>query len=178
MGQFLVILRGAPASGKTTIAKLMRSFENKIVWLKVDNFKDFFSEDASLAEQKYVDECALATLEYLLDKGFSVVMEKIFFDPFAIPLAEKIARSRGIKTKVFQIRCSLSVLQKRDLSRPGVPQGLRKPLGNDIIKNIYEQLEKTYFPEAIELNTEKMSPKKCVEKIKQELFNIQVQESK
>ena len=30
MEQFLVILRGAPASGKTTIAKLMRDYEKKI----------------------------------------------------------------------------------------------------------------------------------------------------
>ena len=44
-----------------------------------DNFKDFFSENASLNEQKDVDETALATLKHLLDEGFSVVMEKIFF---------------------------------------------------------------------------------------------------
>jgi len=42
--QFLVIIRSAPASGKTTIAKELRSFKDKVVWLKVDNFKDFFSE--------------------------------------------------------------------------------------------------------------------------------------
>lgn len=100
--QFLVIIRGAPASGKTTIAKKLRDFDQKIAWLKVDNFKDFFSDEASLTEQRYVDESALATLKYLLDAKFSVVMEKIFYDPYIIPLAMNAAKERGIKCRVFQ----------------------------------------------------------------------------
>ena len=100
MNQFLVILRGGPASGKTTIAKTMRNYPQKVAWLKVDNFKDFFSEESTLDQQKYVDECSLASLEYLLDEGFSVVMEKIFFDPFIIPLAIESAKRRNINTNM------------------------------------------------------------------------------
>jgi len=59
----LLILRGAPASGKSSIAKKLRNFTKKIVWLKVDNFKAFFAEDSSLALD-YVNEAALKTLEY------------------------------------------------------------------------------------------------------------------
>jgi tRNA uridine 5-carbamoylmethylation protein Kti12 len=167
--QFLVILRGAPASGKTTIAKKLRNFKKKTVWLKVDNFKDFFSEEASLDEQKFVDECALATLEYLLDKGFSVVMEKIFFDPFIIPLAVEAAHIRNIKTRVFQIKCPLEVLQERDRTRPGIKEGCRKPLGDEVIEKLYRQLEETFYPGALELDTDKLTIDECVEKIRQEL---------
>lgn len=163
--RFLVIIRGAPSSGKTTIAKRLRSFKQKVVWLKVDNFKDFFSGEATLQEQKYVDECALATLTYLLDSGFSVVMEKIFFDPRIIPIAVEIAKERNIKIKVFQIKCSLSVLQERDRNRPGVKEGCRKPLGDETITKIYNQLEKTFIPDSIVLDTEKMSVEECIRKI-------------
>ena len=166
MTQFLVIIRGAPASGKTTIAKNLRNFDKKIVWLKVDNFKDFFSDNASLEEQKYVDECALATLEYLLDQGFSVLMEKIFFDPFIIPLALLAAKKRNIKTAVFQIKCSLATLQGRDRNRPGIKEGCRKPLGDEKIKMIYDQLEKTFCPGAISLDTENLSVEECLNLIK------------
>ncbi len=169
MEQFLVIIRGAPASGKTTIAKLIRNFDEKTVWLKVDNFKEFFAAEATLAEQKYVDEAALATLTYLLDRGFSAVMEKIFFDPFIIPLAAEEAGKRGIKAKVFQIKCPLEVLQERDRNRPGIKEGCRKPMGDEAIKNIYEQLESTYYPGAIELDTVNLSPEECVRKIREEL---------
>lgn len=169
MNQFLAILRGAPASGKTTIAKKIRNYPQKTAWLKVDNFKDFFSEESSLDQQRYVDECSLASLEYLLDEGFSVVMEKIFFDPFIIPLAIETAKKRNIKSKVFQIRCPLNVLLERDRVRDGVKEGHRKPLGDEVIEKLYAQLEKTFYPGAVELNTAKMTVDDCVKKIELEL---------
>jgi len=164
--QFLVIIRGAPASGKTTIAKKLRNFKEKIVWLKVDNFKDFFAGEASLKEQEYVDNCALATLNYLLDSGFSVVMEKIFFDPSIIPQAVEAAKKRGVHVKVFQIKCPLAILQKRDRERPGVKEGCRKPLGDQVIERIYKQLEKTVLPDAEILDTGSYSVDECVELIR------------
>lgn len=172
MKQFLVIIRGAPASGKTTIAKNLRDYKKKIAWLKVDNFKPFFVEKASLSEQKYVDECALETLKYLLDKGFSVVMEKIFHNPFIIPLAVNEAINRDINSRVFQLKCSLKVLQERDRTRPGIKEGCRKPLGDAVIEKIYNQLEKTYYTGAIELNTEKLSVDESIAIIWKELRSI------
>jgi len=172
MDQYLAIIRGAPASGKTTIAKLMRDFSKKVVWLKVDNFKDFFADEASLAEQKYVDECAIAGLEYLLDRGFSVVMEKIFFDPFAIPLAVEAAAKRNIRVKVFQLKCPLNILQARDKQRPGIKEGCRQPLGDEIIEKIYHQLEATYYPGAIAIDTGRLSVAECVRQIESSCDNL------
>jgi tRNA uridine 5-carbamoylmethylation protein Kti12 len=166
MKQFLAIIRGAPASGKTTIAKRLRDIDKKIAWLKVDNFKPFFVEEATIAEQKYVDECSLATLKYLLDHEFSVVMEKIFYDSSIISQAVAAATKRGIEVKVFQITCPLEILQERDKVRPGIKEGCRKPLGDEIIKKIYHQLENTYYSGAIELNSRTLSVDECVTKIK------------
>lgn len=166
MNQFLAIIRGAPASGKTTIAKSMRDFSNKVAWLKVDNFKEFFSGEATLEEQKFVDECALSALKYLLDHGFSVVMEKIFYNSSIIPTALEAAANRKVEAKVFQIKCPLSVLQERDKNRLGIKEGCRKPLGDETITRIYQQLEESFFPGAIELQTNEMSVDECVLKIK------------
>jgi len=170
--QFLVIIRGAPASGKTTIAKSLRGLDKKIVWLKVDNFKDFFVEVVLLEGQKYVDKCALVALGYLLDEGFSVVMEKIFFDPSIIPLAVDVVKRRGIKVAVFQIKCPLEILQKRDRNRPGIKEGCRKPLGDEVIKRIYDQLEKSFYPGGFVLDTENLSPEECVGEIKRKLAHL------
>jgi tRNA uridine 5-carbamoylmethylation protein Kti12 len=170
MEQFLVIIRGAPASGKTTIAKRFRDYSKKIVWLKVDNFKDFFSADAALEEQKDVDETALASLCHLLDKGYSVVMEKIFYDPFIIPLAIQEANKRNVKVKVFQIQCDDEILIERDSTREGVKEGCRKPMGDDI-KNISHHLDQTVIKDAIILDTGRISVDECVLKINEELSN-------
>lgn len=169
MKQFLAIIRGAPASGKTTIAKRFVNYEQKIAWLKVDNFKPFFGEEALLKHQGDVDRCALSTLEYLLDAGFSVVMEKIFYDPSIIPLAADEAEKRGVKVAVFQIRCSLETLQKRDRDRPGIKEGCRKPMSDKVIERIHRQLEETFYPQAVELDTEKLTVKQCVLAIKKQL---------
>lgn len=169
MPQFLVIIRGAPASGKSTLAKKLVDDQQKVAWLKVDNFKPFFGEKALLKHQPDVDRCALATLKYLLDSGFSVVMEKIFYNPFIIPLAIDEAQKRGIKTVVFQIKCPLHILQARDKERPGIKEGCRQPLGDAAIEKIFLQLEKTFYPQAITLDTNKFSIDQCLAKIREQL---------
>lgn len=167
MSQHLVILRGAPASGKSTIAKKLRNFYKKIVWLKVDNFKDFFSEDGSQGLE-YANETAIVTLEYLLNKGFSVVMESIFKNPNFITKAVHITQNIGAPYKVFQIKCSLPVLRERDRTRPGIKEGCRKPLGDKVIADLYSILEDSFYEGATELNTENQSIENCVEIVRKE----------
>lgn len=76
MKQVLVVLRGAPASGKTTFGKNLRNLERKIIWLQVDGFKRFFSEDSDVALDE-VNKTALATPSYLLNQGYSVIYDGI-----------------------------------------------------------------------------------------------------
>lgn len=164
--QKLIVLRGAPSSGKSTIAKRFRNFQEKVVWLKVDSFKDFFSEDASIALD-YVNVTAVATLDYLLNQGFSVVMEGVFQNPQYIKQATELAKKRNIPYRVFQLTCSLETLQMRDKQRPGIKEGCREPLGDTVIANLYNVIENNPYKEAIELDTEKNNIEKCIEIIRQ-----------
>ncbi len=167
--QKVIVLRGAPASGKTTIAKKFRNFDQKIAWLKVDNFKDFFADDSSQA-LAFVNGSAIATLGYLLDKGFSVVMDGVFQDTSAINEALKVTEGKNIEAKVFELQVSLNTLLKRDKVREGVPEGLRPLMGNETISKIYNTLQNNQYPDAIELDTENNSIDRCVEII-EDSFN-------
>ena len=160
MTQKVIILRGAPASGKTTLAKSYRNFDKKVAWLKVDNFKDFFAEDATSALE-FVNGSASATLEYLLNQGFSVVVDGIFQDTRAIDEMLSIANRKSIAVKVFELSVSLETLNQRDNQREGVPEGLRKPLGADAITQIYSTLKSNSYPNSIQLDTEHNSIDKC-----------------
>jgi tRNA uridine 5-carbamoylmethylation protein Kti12 len=170
MNQFLIILRGVPASGKTTISMEFRNFDKKIAWLKVDNFKEFFAEDSSVA-LNYVNGSAIATLEYLFNQGFSVVMDGVFQETKAIDDALLLAKEKNIKVIVYQIKCSLPVLQERDRTRPGVKEGCRQPLGDDVIVRIYQKLETTFYPNAEVLDTEHLSLQECIEKINKDIIS-------
>ena len=172
MKQFLVILRGVTASGKSTISKRFRNFEEKIVWLKVDNFKDFFAEDPAIALE-FVNGSAVATLSYLLDQGFSVVMDGVFQDTKAIDEALSVAKTKNIKTIVYQIKCSLDKILERDRTREGIKEGHRKPLGDKTITQIYEKLESNPYPNSQPLNTESLSVDQCIEKIMNDIEDVE-----
>jgi len=168
--QFLVVLRGAPASGKTTIARALRNFEKKIVWIKVDNFKDFFADDSSLALQ-FVNGSAIATLAYLLDNDFSVVMDGVFQDITSINEAVALASKKNARSLIYEMSVSLKTLQERDRTREGVKEGFRKPMGEEILAQIYQKLEENPFPDAIQLDTEKLTLEQCIEKINSDINN-------
>ena len=168
--QKLIILRGAPSSGKSTIAKSLRNIKEKIAWLKVDNFKVFFADDASCA-LNYVHKSSIATLEYLLSQGFSVIMEGIFQDPKYITLATQAAKRRNIPFKVFELECSLETLQKRDKSRIGIKEGCRKPLGSKVITHLYNVIIENPWNKVVKLNTESMTLEECINILKKEFRN-------
>jgi predicted kinase len=165
MNQKLVILRGPAASGKTTICEKVRDFDRKIAWLSVDKMKPIFSdfEDRALEE---ANKAALAELKYLLDEGYSVVFDGIFKNVNRVYEAIQIARDKNIPVIIYQLRCSLQALQGRDKVRPGVKEGYRKPLGDEVIRSIHDTNLGNPIEGAIELNTEEKSLDNCLEIIR------------
>ena len=169
--QKLIILRGAPSSGKSTIAKRLRSFKRKIAWLKVDNFKNFFAKDVSEENDAVddVNQLAMVALQHLLSQGFSVVIEGIFQNPKYVTSATEIAKKRNVRFKVYELECSLKTLQLRDRNRPGVKEGCRKPLGDKVIAHLFNVIKENSWSGAEKLNTEKLSLDECVEILKKSL---------
>lgn len=163
MKQALVILRGSPASGKTTLGEKLRSKENKVVWLKLDNLKPFFSEDwgDSLDE---VNTIALAIIDRLITDGFSVVFDGIFKNPDHAKAAISLAKSKNIPVVVYQLVCSLETLQKREDERASKYN--RDHFGKDMIERLYNKVLNNPIENSVELNTEKLSIDQCLEIVK------------
>lgn len=167
MRQALVILRGAPASGKTTLGEKLRSKEGKVVWLKIDNLKPFFSEDwgDSLNE---VNSIALAIIERLLSDGFSVVFDGIFKNPEHARAAIKVAQDKNVPVIVYQLTCSLETLQKREDERS--EKFNRDHFGKDVIERLYYKVLENPIEGAVTLDTEKTPVEECL-KIIQKNFS-------
>lgn len=159
MKQALIILRGAPGSGKTTLGEKLRSKENKIVWLKIDNLKPFFSEDwgDSLNE---VNTLALAIIKQLLTDGFSVVFDGIFKNPQHAIAALNLAKSKNVPCVIYQLECTLETLQKREDERSVKMQ--REHFGKDMIERLYWKVKNKPIKGAIPLNTQTQSIDECL----------------
>lgn len=165
MKQVLVIIRGAPASGKTTLGKNLRDFEKRIVWVQVDGFKRFFAENADAALDE-VNKTALVVLTYLLDQGYSVVLDGIFKNSEYVHKAVDIAKSKNIQITIYELTCSLKTLLERDKTREGVNEGHRIPMEEKVVESIYSKLEETPIEGSVKLDTENQSLEQCLEVIR------------
>ena len=167
--QTLIVLRGAPASGKTTIAKQLRDFDNKIVWFKTDNLKEFFdnpSDDRALDE---VFKTCYSVLENLLYREYTVIYEGIFKKSEYANNAIEIAKKRNIKYFVYQLDCSLETLIKRDKERSNQTNGIRPPMDRNIIESLLNKVIDNPIENAIFLNTEENTLEECINEIKKNI---------
>ena len=167
MIQRFIIIRGAPATGKSAIARMLRNFEKKIVWLKVDNFKDFFGEESEEAIQNAY-KSAIPMLSYLFDDGFSVVMDGIFKKEhiFVIDKARQEAKKRNIPTRVFQLQASLETLYARDKQRSEETNGIRKQMSKEAITQLNQDIQDSPVQNSIILDTETHTFEECLREIK------------
>lgn len=165
MSQKLVILRGAPASGKTTICKKIRDIDKNIVWLSIDGIKPIFSEYKNETLEQS-NKASLVMLDHLLSEGYSVIYDGIFKIPEHLRQAEEVARNKDTPFVVYQLEASLRTLQEREKVRDGVKHGLWQPLGDDLVASLYQKVQDNPIEEAIKLDTENMSLEECLEVIR------------
>lgn len=165
MDQKLIIIRGAACSGKTTICKEIRDFDRKIAWVSIDKIKNIYSDYADRAMDE-VNDTAVAILEHLLGKNYSVVVDGIFKNLKYYEDVVRIGNERKIPIITYQLDCSLETLKKRDRERDGVKQGLWKPLGDELIESLYRKVEENPIEGAIIINTEDKSTEECAQIIR------------
>jgi predicted kinase len=154
--QRVIILRGCMGSGKSTLAQKYRSFDSKMAYLKIDDFKNVF-DHFEKEVRPIVHGAAKASLDYLLQQGFSVVMEGVFQDPATIEEVIEVSKRNGVLCKVFELKASLKTLQTRDKQREEIKQGTRTPLGDEAIEYMFNKLKGLPYDAVIELDTEKLS---------------------
>lgn len=169
--QRLVILRGPMGSGKTTIANHLKNFDAKIACLHVDQFKNIF--DHFEKEARVISQGAmLASLKFLLDEGYSVVIEGVLQNVKVVQEAIGIAAINNVPSNVFELTASLDTLVFRDKNRAEVNQGWREPLGADVIKQIRNKLENSQIPNSIKIDTQNKSVEEIIKIIDSEFKNI------
>lgn len=167
MKQTLVIVRGAPASGKTTLCGQLRDTEKRVAWVSVDGVKPIFSHfDDRDVDISY--RTALVLIKYLLEEEYSLVFDGIFVRPGQLEYlnqAINIAKEKGIEVKIYQLTCSLETTLKRQEKRNWT-SSKNKEEGMETVRRLYQRVLDNPIEGAIELNTEKHTLEECIKIVK------------
>lgn len=112
----LLMLKGLPASGKTTYAKELEQQG----WTRVnkDDIRSIFSIDYTLSNEKDVEYMEDADIIAELREGNNVVVDDTNFNPERQERLENIAEAEGAEFEVLFIDTPLEECIKRNKKRP------------------------------------------------------------
>jgi tRNA uridine 5-carbamoylmethylation protein Kti12 len=121
----IIILRGSPASGKTTISKklhaeLYQKFNKDIAYLPWDYFFNFFLPNDIISDDKILRSTSLLckTLQHIVDEHLSdyIIIDGVFLFDEEITLFKKF---ENISTQLFFIKLSVpfDIISQRNKER-------------------------------------------------------------
>lgn len=136
--QKLLVLKGLPASGKSTFAKKLAAEQGFVRTNKDDIRESLFAGNYKRKDEKIVVSVRNAIIEEALSRKKSVVVDDTNLNPIHVKDLELIARRHGALFEVNDsfLEVPIETCIKRDLLRP-------KSVGENVIRNMYHQYVKT-----------------------------------
>lgn len=168
----LIILRGAPAVGKSTIASKVASLNSakKKTHIAVDNFQTYDLRPMSKAREKLaIRNSALLAKNFLLE-GFDVVVDYVFDDVedqrqfMDFIFGDKLGTLDTIYVQQFYLDAPIEKIVKRNQSRSGKRgEYMNVPL----LRKLYARTSETkgMIEHEVILDTTKYSAKQCAKYI-------------
>lgn len=168
----LIILRGSPAVGKSTIASKVASLNSakKKTYIAIDNFQLYDLRPMSKNREKLaIKNAALLTKSFLLE-GFDAVVDYVFdeledqemFMNFIF--SDQLGKLDTIYVQQFYLDAPIEKIIKRNQSRSGKRgEYMNVPL----LRKLYEKTSKTkgLIEHEVVIDTTKYSAKQCAKYI-------------
>lgn len=159
----LIIIRGAPSTGKTTIAYLLSKKIPHAYKISVDSLTGMFTLPGSKSKEwKQVrplgQELARILTDYLLNQGKTVIAEEVFPEVRYISDLEGVAKKNKVKSYVFELITPMEILSQREGVRPDAKAD--KP-----VEKLAGYIQQNPYPGAIKINTAPLSATHCAESI-------------
>ncbi len=163
----VIIIRGTPGIGKSTIAKKVASLLNrttKKVYIPIDNIQHLDLRNSSKDKFKLgVFHTALICRSFIKE-GFDIVVDYVF-DVNLDFFVKKLFCSHTItlpscKVQVFYIDAEFEMIMKRNKKRS-------EPIPVSVLKKLYEicDIQKGTFPGETVIDSTKLSPKASAKEI-------------
>ena len=156
MEPVLIIIRGAPSTGKTTIAYLLSKKLPNTILISIDslvqmNLAQKYSDSECVEARPLGHRMAKMLIRDLLKEGTSVIVEEALPFEREIQKLKEPADDLGYHSFVFELTVPLNVALEREKTRPYAREG--KP-----VEEVMRLIERNPCPEAIKIAASGKTP--------------------
>ena len=149
---FMLIIRGYPATGKSTIARRIRDTVNNTAKISVDSVINLISrclgQDGSNHTCRVLGHIASRRLAQLfMEKGMNVILEELFIDKISVDKAVALAEQYGYHWFIFEIEAAQTDCVLRNTNSDRIPVPDLPKLLNILAEQYYHE------PRAVRINT-------------------------
>jgi len=161
----VIIIRGAPSTGKTTTAHEIRKRLPDSFILSFDSLVAMNVPEELVGEERIGTwgkmrplghELGYILTSYLLKRGKNVIIEEMLPDATEIRKIVRLTNSCGAKPFVFELTAPREVIKRREKIRRDLNP--EKP-----VEMIIDLLTNNPYPEATKIDTSKKSAEKCAD---------------
>jgi len=162
--QSLILFRGPPGVGKTTLSRLLRRKINKLAVIKFDAIRRIVSEDPRrLKKLSFIATQNL--VHFFLKRGYSVLVDELFISNREIEPFFQIAQAWKIPFFLFDLIAPTKILKERVCAKKEEPlKGGAKRLVFLLSFFKREKIDKEKFL-PIKISTAGKSPEETVDEI-------------
>jgi len=162
----LIIIRGAPGVGKTTVAAALRDAIGHAVLFDVDYFCKMHGKHPKEVEARYFAHRLIALLaQEFYPLGHHIIIERMFKEQADIDHIIELFSSKKYRIHVFTLESSLSSVIARDSLRTGDVH-----LGRDVTMLLYDRFSRSDVQnKGFVINTENRSVEEIVKEIREKI---------
>nr|DAN34210.1 MAG TPA: polynucleotide kinase [Caudoviricetes sp.] len=133
MKPVIILVRGIQGSGKTTLAKNLVKYDNKLVRINRDDIRAMLCTEWSYAFESVVIKMQLSMVKAALDKGYSVVIDDVSnLNEKTINRLKQTFPNTEIQLKDICLLTDINECIRRDALR-------ENPIGEKVIRETYNR---------------------------------------
>ena len=129
----IILVRGIQGSGKTTLAKNLVKYDNKLVRINRDDIRAMLCTEWSYAFESVVIKMQLSMVKEALDKGYSVIIDDVSnLNEKTINRLKRTFPNTEIQLKDICLLTDVNECIRRDALR-------ENPIGEKVIRETYNR---------------------------------------
>lgn len=154
--QCVIILRGGPAVGKTTIGKALRNKLGTAICISIDEIITMIGDfDTHSKMWGHIGSRWLADL--YAKQGWFIIFEELYDDPLSLHNTQKWANQKKLTVFLFHLMASSEDAFRRNLV------GGRDNISKERFDFLTDKVERSTPADAININTSEYAMNECVD---------------